>query len=289
MKFILLSVFFVFQISFCQTFKIEKKIPLSKKLNETSGIVYFNHKIFTFNDGGGKPELYILNPSNGNIIRKIKIKNATNRDWESISQDSNFIYIGDTGNNNGNRNDLVIYKIPKKNIENSDSVKAEKIFFRYENQYLLLKNKSKTNFDCEAITIYNDQLYVFTKNWGNFKTTIYKLPITKGKHVAKKIQSINIDCMLTSIAYNSVNKTFIGTAYDRNYKPYLLLINEFGTDNQYFNKVKLNKELGSVNQIEAIDWKNSSQFFITREASNKHLKGKHYKRKQKMFLISLDK
>jgi len=289
MKLFPVIIYLIFQYSFGQTFEIEEKIPLSKKLKETSGLIYFNHKIFTFNDGGGKTELYVLEPTTGEIIHKIKIKNAKNVDWESISQDSKYIYIGDTGNNNGNRTNLVIYKIPKKNIEIVDSVKAKKIFFRYEDQYLFFKNKSKTNFDCEAITVYQDQLFIFTKNWGDFKTNIYKIPKSKGKYVAKQISSLDIDCMLTSISYNSTNNKFIGTGYDRKYQPYLIKVSNFGKEIQQLKKINILDELGYVNQIEAIDWKNSSQVFITREASHKYLNKKEYKRKQTMFLISLDK
>ena len=42
------------------------------------------------------------------------MSNIKNTDWEEISQDKDFIYIGDIGNNSGNRDDLKIYRAGKK-------------------------------------------------------------------------------------------------------------------------------------------------------------------------------
>jgi hypothetical protein len=49
----------------------------------------------------------------GNLIRTININSANNSDWEDITQDDlNNFYIGDFGNNNNDRTNLRIYKIP---------------------------------------------------------------------------------------------------------------------------------------------------------------------------------
>lgn len=264
---------------------------MPNEISESSGIVYLKGKkeIVTFNDSGGKPELYILNSKSGKLKRTIKIKNAKNHDWESITHDEHYIYIGDTGNNLGNRKNLVIYKIDKADLKKNIKIKAKKIHYSYQDQKFYTKNKHKTNFDCEAITVYNNKLYLFTKNWGDRKTNIYEIPSEKGKYIAQKIHTININSMLTAIAYNSDNNTFIGTAYDKGYKSYLIKINNFNTIEQKVDKISLFKELGLVNQTEAVTWKNSTTVFISREASNLILDGKKYKRKQKLFSINLEK
>lgn len=279
------------QFACTQNIVIEKKIDIPNDIDETSGIVYLKNKkeIITFNDSGGKPELYVLNAKTGKLKKTVKVKNATNIDWESITQDLDYIYVGDTGNNYGNRTNLVIYKIAKKDLKKGKKAKAKKIYYTYEDQTSFEINKHKTNFDCESITIYKNKLYLFTKNWGNHKTTIYEIPTSEGKHVAHKINSIDINCMLTSIAYNPENDVFLGTAYDRDYQSYLIQINNLGTQSQNFKKISLFEELGLANQTEAISWKDNSTIYISREASSVSLKGKKYKRKQKLILISLEK
>ncbi|WP_240743145.1 hypothetical protein, partial [Ilyomonas limi] len=87
---------------------------LNTKLNETSGLLWWNNQVWTHNDSGGEPALYAVDSSTGKIIRKVTVSNATNIDWEDLAQDDNYIYIGDFGNNaQGNRNDLKIYKVKK--------------------------------------------------------------------------------------------------------------------------------------------------------------------------------
>lgn len=286
MKFSTLTFFFISQLLLAQSVKIEEKIRLSKKIAETSGILFIGNEILTFNDSGGKPELYVLKTSSGKIKRTIKIKNATNVDWESITQDKDYIYIGDTGNNYGNRKNLVIYKVAKKDIQTQDEVKAVKIYYSYVNQKRFVKESHQSNFDCEAMTIYQNKLYLFTKNWKDNQTNIYVLPTKSGVYQAQQIKSLTTDCLLTSIAYNSKIDCFIGTAYDKNYQSYILKIKNFETDPR-ISKIPLTATLGYSNQTEAIAWKNNHQIYITRETSEKTLNGKHYKRKQKLFLITL--
>ena len=72
-----------------------------------------------------------MNPDNGPILKKVSIKNAENIDWERMVQSPEHIYIGDFGNNTGNREDLVILKIKKSELLAFEEVSAEKIFFSY--------------------------------------------------------------------------------------------------------------------------------------------------------------
>ncbi|WP_010136610.1 hypothetical protein [Ochrovirga pacifica] len=272
-----------------QTVQVVQKIDLPKKVNETSGIVYVpkENRIITFNDSGGKPELYLISTQSGKLKKTVKVSNADNVDWESITQDDTYIYVGDTGNNNGNRTDLIIYKVLLKDVLEKEKVKADKIRFSYEDQINFKKQRHTSNFDCEAITVYQNQLLLFTKNWGDFRTNVYKIPTTEGTYTAHKQKSFKIDCMLTSIAYHPQNKTFIGTAYHKDYQSYLIQINEFQWLQNQFTKIPLQPVLGPANQTEAIAWIDKKQVFISREASKVKQDGKKYHRKQKLIQLTL--
>src|SRR5665647_3174356 len=86
---------------------------LAGNLTETSGLISWNNQIWTHNDGDDI-NIYALDSTSGTIIKSYPINGTTNTDWEEISQDDDFVYIGDFGNNsNGNRTDLKIVRIAK--------------------------------------------------------------------------------------------------------------------------------------------------------------------------------
>jgi hypothetical protein len=101
---------------------------------------FYNNNIITHNDSGGQANLYEINASTGAVLRTVAITNATNVDWEDIAQDAFYIYIGDIGNNFGNRTDLKIYKISKEDYDDADTAAAEIISYSYTNQLDFTQN-----------------------------------------------------------------------------------------------------------------------------------------------------
>jgi hypothetical protein len=113
--------------------------PLNSEINENSGLIFFNNRFWTHNDSGGEACIFELDSSNGQIIRKIYVRNANNNDWEDIADDSLFVYVGDFGNNSGTRQDLHILKIQKADILAQDTVDAE--FIRSPDKTIILTVK----------------------------------------------------------------------------------------------------------------------------------------------------
>ena len=106
---------FIFQLSFSQQaeiFKLKKyRIAiLNDSIEETSGLEFFNDKLYTFNDSGNSADLFEIDKSNGKILKTFKT-NLVNKDWEALTSDSLNFYVGDFGNNKGDRKDLKILKI----------------------------------------------------------------------------------------------------------------------------------------------------------------------------------
>ena len=122
------------------------------------------------------------------VIQTIRISNASNSDWEDITYDGHYLYIGDFGNNvSGNRTNLRIYKIDFKNVTpTTDNINAEILHFSYENQTdFTRQNANETDFDCEAMVYYNNKIHLFTKQWISNQTAHYTLPDFPGTHVAQ--------------------------------------------------------------------------------------------------------
>lgn len=215
---------FSFFLTTAQNDYLIEKFDLPEAVKETSGLLFFNGKLITHNDSGGSASLYEVDTISQSITRTITISNATNVDWEDIAEDDTYIYIGDIGNNNGDRQDLKIYRILKSDFTNSTSVNAEVISYSYEDQVDFTSMPNAHNFDAEAMTVYQDQIVIFSKNWADQKTNAYVFPKTIGTHVAQKVSSYDSQGLVTG-AY-SLGEHFLLTGYDTNATPFLIFINE---------------------------------------------------------------
>lgn len=180
----------------CQAQDFEEITQLPKTIDETSGLEsHSNDSYFwTFNDSGGKAELYLID-TKGNLLKKLAINNAWNRDWEDITRDvPGNIYIGNIGNNSNKNKDLCIFKIPNPDTLDSEETKAEIITFNFEDQTEFPPDDQAKYFDCECLMWYDGNLYLATKNRTkpfDGITNLYVLPDEPGNYTAKKIGSFN--------------------------------------------------------------------------------------------------
>lgn len=272
----------------CQITNFSEKFDLPEEVKETSGLIFLNAKIITHNDSGDDANLYEIDSISGLITRTVSITNATNVDWEDISQDDTHIYIGDIGNNDGNRQDLTIYKILKTDYLNNNSVTAEIISFSYEDQTDFSSQPNSSNFDAEAISIYQNQVLIFTKNWADLMTNVYSIPITSGTHTAVKVSSFNVVGLITGSDYNSLDDSFMLSGYDDTLTPFLILIDHNRPPgNDIFSggaqKIFLIVELGQGNQVEGITHYNGGNYYISRERFTTTVNGNDVIVTQKLF------
>lgn len=177
---------------YAQTLTIKNKSKLSDTVAETSGLVNVQGRFFTHEDSGGEPMLYEVDTSNGSILSTYRVKGATNIDWEDIASDDSFVYIGDFGNNAGMRKDLCIYKLKITSLLSGDTqTLTEKIYFNYEGQSDFSNHTYVTNYDAEALVSVGNQLFIFSKNWGNFKSYVYGLSKVPGNYAIQILDSFN--------------------------------------------------------------------------------------------------
>ncbi|MFD1602747.1 T9SS C-terminal target domain-containing protein [Flavobacterium artemisiae] len=245
--------------------KPEYSVQLSDSIKETSGLIAFDNLLWTHNDDHDKT-IYGLDTL-GKIRKKIVLNAVTNHDWEEISQDSTYIYIGDFGNNySGNRSDLKILKIEKKSFFD-EKPKIETISFTYSNQTDFSASKpNKTDFDCEAFIVSKDSIYLFTKQWNSSKTSIYSLENKEGKQTAKFITSLDTKGLITGATYLENKNLIVLCGYSKIGKPFLFLLYDF--KNQDFlsgNKRRIDLKL-PFHQIEGIATKDGLHYFLTNES-----------------------
>lgn len=226
-------------------------------LDENSGLIFYNNNIITFNDSGGEANLYEINASTGNITRTVTITNATNVDWEDITQDASYIYIGDIGNNNGNRTDLKIYKIAKNDYNGSDDIAvAEIISYSYADQLDFNSNSNNTNWDAEGLISYGEQLLIFSKNWVDNWVNVYSIPKTNGTYSALLESSYNTNGLITS-AEISLNENIIYLiGYSNSQAPFMYTIHGIPNNSLDIFSGIISEKVSNIvplgNQVEAI-------------------------------------
>lgn len=169
---------------------VPKTTRLSKDLKEISGWVFANDTtLIAHNDGGNDPKLFVLN-LDGTIRHKVAILNAENIDFEDIALDQKGnLYVGDFGNNKNQRTDLRILKVSLKKVLDNENVEAKFIAFSYPEQTEFPPKLDQRYFDCEAMSFYNDSLYLFTKcrtEPFDGKCYVYTLPTKPGTYEATK-------------------------------------------------------------------------------------------------------
>lgn len=259
------SLITIFQ-TVAQTLVLDSLVALPNQLVESSGLLFFDGKLITHTDSGGESALYEIDTNTAQILRTVYISNATNKDWEDITQDNNYIYVGDFGNNSGNRTDLKILKINKADYLIKDSVQAEFIYFTYEDQTDFTATNQSTNFDAEAIISVEDSLYIFSKNWGNEETNLYILPKDTGTFTAKKIANYNVQGMVTGADYNKNTNTIFLIGYIKLGLPFAVHLENF-TSNKFFegtvNRLQIQLK-GSV-QTEAICSSADKKYYVSSE------------------------
>ncbi len=202
---------------------------LADSLSEISGIcnafpVIGSNWLLGIQDGGNSSDIVVFDWE----IRKsfVVATGLNNRDWEAIVRDDERVYIGDFGNNRGNRRDLKIYRIShvdsavftedwkcnvseinKRGIRNTSLV--DSIEFAFEDQ-LDFQPRFRHNFDCESMLVQDDSIWLFTKNWKNFKSNVYVLLNSPGKQMARKVASINTRCLITDACWQNREVLLVG-------------------------------------------------------------------------------
>lgn len=238
---------------------------LAGNLTETSGLISWNNQIWTHNDSDDI-NIYALDSTSGTIIKSYPINGTTNTDWEEISQDDDFVYIGDFGNNsNGNRTDLKIVRIAKNSIL-AGSPLIETINFSYSNQTIFTPSGSNnTDFDCEAFVVSADSIFLFTKQWISNKTGVYSLPKQPGTYVAKLKSTFDVQGLITGATYLESKNLIALSGYSNKLAPFIYLLYDFaGFDFFSGNKRKIEVSL-PFHQVEGITSNDGLKYYISNE------------------------
>lgn len=239
-------------------------LQLQGVLAETSGLIFWDNMLWTHNDNLDT-NIYSLDTVYGSIVNTIPLKGVVNNDWEEISQDDEYVYVGDFGNNYGNRKDLKILRISKSSIYDG-SPEIDTIGFSYSDQTDFNPAEANdTDFDCEAFIVTGDSVYLFTKQWNSRGTGVYSLPKVPGLHIARLRSSYDVNGLITGSVFIESKGIVVLTGYSRTLDPFLYLLYDFtGTDFLGGNKRKVEINLPS-HQVEGIASSDGIKYYVTNE------------------------
>ena len=243
---------------------ILESIVLPKVINETSGLEILNEVFITHNDSGGEPSLYFFN-LNGEIINSVKLDERSswqiyNIDWEDVAADEDYIFIADTGNDFGNRDNLNIIK-----VKTNDFSIDDKIDVAYKDQETFIP-RPKHKYDAEALFLIEDKIAMLSKDRSNLFTDLYLIDKESSSiQVLESKVTYNINSLVTGGDYNEELKLLALVSYNSKGSQYLILFENFSLENlaeKKFRKIKIPIERAQIEAIKIID---NKTFWITSE------------------------
>ncbi len=249
-------------IGYAQELNIESELKakikweLSEKLNEISGIAYFNGKLYAINDSGNPQALFELDTISGKILKETMLENTQNIDWESIDILNNTLIIADIGNNYNTRDVFSLYTI---NL-NTKYQSAQKSELTLDGHIMSL---SKTHdYDFEALFNDGKHHYLLSKNRASENVKLYQIPLDGTKRRGEILQEFKYPHLITGAHFHKNQLYFI--AYSRKGNTYLSQVN-YQNGNFDFENMISKKISGPGYQIESICLDDKNRIIIASE------------------------
>ena len=249
--------------------QLEYVCRLPGPVNEASGMITFDGKTVWIVEDGSNPDKIREVDSTGNLIREFEVDQARNKDWEAMTRDSlDRVYIGDFGNNQNYRDDLVIYRLPDPRSEPGDKIDAEAIRFTYPDQKKFPPKKKGRFFDAEALFHQGGYLYIISKNRAvpfNGMATVYRVPDQPGEYEAEIFARIPVcddrrACQVTDAALSPGGNRLALLGYGS-----LWVYEDFA--NAGFDQTPRKISLGTNTQLEGICFVTETLVYLTDERS----------------------
>lgn len=257
------------------TFEIRQIATLDSSITESSGITRIDNNLFTHNDIRGTAKLLEID-LDGSIKSTHNYENIFIRDWEDIATDEDFIYIGDIGNNLGNKTDLKVFKFPLGQVNNQNPT-VEIIEFKFADQTDFDNTElNQTSYDVEAVTSLDDFLYVFTKDWQELNTNVYRLNKNAGTYSLSPMTTLNTGGLVTG-ATTSPEGDIILCGYSRALSPFVARVAIEDGGPIIKRKVDITGMLGTGSQIEGITYAGiidgTATYYLTSEKFTRTIAG----------------
>jgi hypothetical protein len=242
--------------------------PLAKPLAETSDLVRIGSDWWTLLDSGNPHAIYRIDPATGAVLHAVSVINAANVDWEAMTTDAQWLYIGDVGNNSGARTDLRVYRVSLADLEDPDaiSVLADTVRFSYALQTDFTPANNSTDWDCEAMVARDDSLFLFSKNWVSGNCYLYALPATPGDQVAERRDTLASQGMITGASVDPATGDIALVGYTNSfYMPFIWRLSGYPGHAFFQGDAQRNDLAIGITQMEGVAWNGTDELYMTNE------------------------
>lgn len=265
---------FIFLVLFssCST-SLKEESPLAvktilpKELKEISGITSIGDHLWVITD---KPKSRVFKlDAQGKLLQIVNVSNVEATDVEAIASDATFIYLGDVGDNMGDRVERKIIRIAIASIPAGDEVEVngDTIEFTFPGE-AVVETKKQNNYDCESMLSFKDSLYCFTKDREDKETRLFVIPKAPGKYAARYINTFNSEGLITDAALNRAGNELALIGYHKGHTyPFIYLFNNF-QGNNFFSGKHQKIELADKKwdwQLEGITYGNNNNLYFSCE------------------------
>lgn len=225
--------------------------PLDPQLPEPSGMVAYQGSLWMHNDSG-TAALFQVDPVRFAVLRKYPLPLPVH-DWEELAQDGHFFYLGDFGNNAGERRRVLIYRILKSSLEND--IKIDEIGVEWPDG---------DHPDCEAMVIQDGRILIFTKEYRKkIQTRVFSVPAEPGKHQPEQMAQWRGRMLVTGAVLDAKGRLVL-CGYNLLLKPVLMVFDAF--DGKSFDNGRKVRVRRHLRQVEAIATLNGTDYFLASEA-----------------------
>lgn len=190
---------------------------LSAQSNETSGLVFANDTLFSINDSGNQPKVQALSAVNGQLLAEWSLTNAVNIDWEAVALSPQQMFVGDIGNNMGNRSIYELYYFERNQLSlMNTTISVQKLVFKFAEQPLGTLPANAHNYDAEAMFYWQDSLHILSKNWQNLWTRHYVLPTHWQDTLVVQVRdSFFVNGLITDAVYDPQTNILFALGYKK--------------------------------------------------------------------------
>jgi len=236
-------------------YEVVTEVVLPDTLAETSGLFCYNQQLLTLNDSGNLPVVYEISRQGEIVAERFSLNK--NQDWEAVTADKTHTYVGDFGNNAGQRQDLVIYKRDNRYGE------VETIALTYEGYDPASNAYYGHDFDAEALVARDGHLVLFSKSWNTQVSRVYKIDKETSQQTLSPVARVTgLPGVVTGADWDAQQQQYVLVGYSIStiglMKPFVALLN----DNF---QVKRLEKLTGLNQVEGV-CVSDGQIWLTQEA-----------------------
>lgn len=251
-------------------------VAVDRSVREPSGVTASptHEGVFWIHGDSGTGNWLFAIDRSGSKLARLRVKGAENVDWEDITHDDHGnLWLGDIGNNDSARRDLVVYRIPEPDPRaDIDAVRPDlEVPFSYPEQREF--GNKYADFDAESLMWWDGHLWLLTKHRSDDLTHLYRFPSLDGGEVElERMASFDLGASL-----ESHDKPWAGQATGAEAAPdgkhwvllsydaaFVFELPPAGAAEQMFAKpvTRIGFDQEQTNQVEALTWDGAELLLI---------------------------